>query len=790
MATGKALDGKPCSMIVAVLAFVYANAVYGSINVKDFGAVGDGVHDDTLALQKAADAVYPDGKHIADRDFAPLRKRFISASLYGPAHEVFFPKGIYRITGPVVFTHPQTLRGEDGAIIRNESDSQDSFYMQYTKYTRVENLVFEGGRTQLRIWTIDGTGPMIVQKCTFRRASQLSFSYRTYAWKDKPVHGEMDHNESDCSPCIVTRRSDGRCDVTPRDPALMKGNYSSALLLIERCRFEDNTKALDIVSDGQIVRDCTVKVPRWASGPAVEVKSKTLLQRVKFDVARNPDLEQYAIMARHLITTIQDCEVKSDGDLTAILAAGQGCMSTIGTRLAIRNLRLDTGLAPAIRIPKWTLPNIISVRGVEAVKRLSMPKPLFEFEEEPIESEIPAWLARAEERSRYLPPKMAFERTYGVTVSGVDPAVFDMRMPKLLERVFRTPPADAYEPDTERFGQIEPSEWGKVYADASIGSDSAHMLLHADDQKLHQLFAKAMDESADAPCTVCLPPRWLTVRTPIRLRGKVRVTVDGIAVLTGRSDEEPMFVVEDGSDVVFENILFRSGRHVLLADVPTGRARFFFCGFFDQAESSVHSVVNGKSAMRIEMSGCNAHAHDIYRGNADPMLLDGSQFNPGVNHRKGEEKQTYCPMTNLAGGRLEYHSVLSSPMFFEFVWPFSKINEKPTPEQIGDFRWVDNYGTFRAYDMRFGGEWDGLTAVYQYGKDATTYIEGGFSVQLCQRLRAGRATVYADTPESQVRLAEVDGFDFLNEHPFRRRLPDGSEIPLKTFLCYPVEPRQ
>ncbi len=128
-------------------------------------------------------------------------------------------------------------------------------------------------------------------------------------------------------------------------------------------------------------------------------------------------------------------------------------------------------------------------------------------------------------------------------------------------------------------------------------------------------------------------------------------------------------------------------------------------------------------------------------------------------------------------------------MFFELLWRLSKINDKPTPEQTGDFRRVDNYGTFRAYDMRFGGEWDGLTAVYQYGKDATTYIEGGFSVQLCQRLRAGRATVWADTPESQVRLTEVDGFDFLSEHPFRRKLPDGSERPLKTFLCYPIEPR-
>ena len=53
-----------------------------------------------------------------------------------------------------------------------------------------------------------------------------------------------------------------------------------------------------------------------------------------------------------------------------------------------------------------------------------------------------------------------------------------------------------------------------------------------------------------------------------------------------------------------------------------------------------------------------------------------------------------------------------------------------------------------------------------------------------------KAIVYTDTPESQVRLAEVSGFDFPSECPFRRRLPDGSELPLKTFLCNPNIPQQ
>lgn len=46
------------------------------VNVKDFGAVADGVHDDTDAVLQA-----------------------IEAARAGPDHEVFFPTGTYRFNG-------------------------------------------------------------------------------------------------------------------------------------------------------------------------------------------------------------------------------------------------------------------------------------------------------------------------------------------------------------------------------------------------------------------------------------------------------------------------------------------------------------------------------------------------------------------------------------------------------------------------------------------------------------------------------------------------------------------
>ena len=57
------------------------------VNVKDFGAVGDGEHDDTEAIQKAID-YYEDG--------------CISLGA-----RVYFPEGYYRTTAPLVYNHSE-----------------------------------------------------------------------------------------------------------------------------------------------------------------------------------------------------------------------------------------------------------------------------------------------------------------------------------------------------------------------------------------------------------------------------------------------------------------------------------------------------------------------------------------------------------------------------------------------------------------------------------------------------------------------------------------------------------
>ena len=56
------------------------------VNVRDFGAIGDGVANDTTAIQAAFDAAESEGV-------------------------VYFPEGIYLRTAPVVIDCPTTITG-------------------------------------------------------------------------------------------------------------------------------------------------------------------------------------------------------------------------------------------------------------------------------------------------------------------------------------------------------------------------------------------------------------------------------------------------------------------------------------------------------------------------------------------------------------------------------------------------------------------------------------------------------------------------------------------------------
>jgi hypothetical protein len=109
-----------------------AQKLYETVSVKDFGAVGDGVTDDTAAIQAAIDsATRPD---------------------------VFFPAGTYKVTGITIDKNWVTLRGasENASRLYCNTTNADFITIDNAEHTVIENLDFSTTAYAAR-YAVNGT---------------------------------------------------------------------------------------------------------------------------------------------------------------------------------------------------------------------------------------------------------------------------------------------------------------------------------------------------------------------------------------------------------------------------------------------------------------------------------------------------------------------------------------------------------------------------------------------------------------------------------------------------------
>ncbi|MCR5380945.1 MAG: glycoside hydrolase family 55 protein, partial [Lentisphaeria bacterium] len=163
-------------------------APVNALNVKDFGAVGDGVADDTAAIQKAiaasterkANILLARQPMVDDLPELAHLKALSTTTENTIQPEVFLPKGVYRVSKTLV-AGSLVLRGENDAVIRMDNPSQDVLYSHWGYRVRVSNVTFDGGRRQLLLYT--GNNDMAnfcVEDCVFRNSSAAAIWSHNY----------------------------------------------------------------------------------------------------------------------------------------------------------------------------------------------------------------------------------------------------------------------------------------------------------------------------------------------------------------------------------------------------------------------------------------------------------------------------------------------------------------------------------------------------------------------------------------------------------------------------------
>jgi hypothetical protein len=143
------------------LALLAASVTAQSVNVKDFGAKGDGQTDDTHAIHAAIAALRSIG--------AP----YPGTAYYSESQELYFPPGKYQISEALVVGSGR-FRG-DGAVIEQTDAAKDILTTTWAWRMTVSGFTFLGGRNQLVLHNPNlDTGQITVEQCRFYGAKGVA----------------------------------------------------------------------------------------------------------------------------------------------------------------------------------------------------------------------------------------------------------------------------------------------------------------------------------------------------------------------------------------------------------------------------------------------------------------------------------------------------------------------------------------------------------------------------------------------------------------------------------------
>ena len=134
----------PTITIWSVLALtVFTQSAGAEINVRDYGAKGDNVTDDTTAIRAAVEAAQKAYK---------LTKFSVPGGHGGlPTRpEIVFPSGRYLIS-EAIYIAGGVIRGEGEALIIQKHEDKDLITSQNAWRMTISGLTFVGGRNQLQL---------------------------------------------------------------------------------------------------------------------------------------------------------------------------------------------------------------------------------------------------------------------------------------------------------------------------------------------------------------------------------------------------------------------------------------------------------------------------------------------------------------------------------------------------------------------------------------------------------------------------------------------------------------
>lgn len=684
-----------------------------SINVKDYGAKGDGIADDTKAIQTAVNAANEQSQkwQVRVRHWGSLANGILD----NPHAEIVFPPGTYRISNPIVFRRSSSLRGIGTAIIEQTVPSNDSFYFHGMMRSSVENLHFNGGKTQLRFYTANlGTARIAVQRCTFSNSTGYAVQCRSYT-KER-LTGE-DWNRSRPWAPYEVEWVEGTPQITASNADGLTHWYNSTAINIANCRFENVMQAADLSGDTLTIRDCEVTTNPQMEGAIFNLAGKVHLYRIKGMARLNANKHQYWIRTMSILS-VRDCVFDTDSPQGIGLL--RSYQRPVSSAVVIENTHVKSAGSregAVVWIAKDTQPNILSINGVTEIS--GQPVKAVTWEVMPD--------AQSLEKIKEQPTTARSDYIYKLQIAGNSTSI-DNGTPPVFSTLMLSPvPATAIEATfvpqlSWDYNTLEMQvlATSKVFQATEYGVDQDPKT--DDTAAIKKLFAAAAKQDN---ALIIFPAGVFIISDTIELPPNAITRAAGVASFTMKDAQKDLFSVRNAKTLAFKNCDFSGGRNGL--NIHSERSTkthiaFDNCSFYDQSENGIRALAGAGeigepnqmelwhqggifATMRAITTNASHAQLAIFWGMNDPRLNDDAFIR------------------NL-GGKMRVEAMLGNPVLWQ-----GKRSKIPASIQNWQFskntRWIDNWGQLYSLDNRFGGESGGVCNIYNRSTDGMVYVGGG-----------------------------------------------------------------